>query len=183
MEPLLLILDLDETLVFAEESPLAREADFTAVSYFVYKRPHLDRFLEEVLARYRVAIWTASGSGYAEPVLEQIMPQGASLEFVWCSERCTSRFDHETRGRYTVKNLRKVRRKGFDLRRVLAVDDTPQKYERSYGNLIEVRPFEGDPRDEELPLLLDYLRLIEDAPNFRTFEKRGWRRRVRRRSS
>lgn len=43
-----------------------------------------------------------------------------------------------------MKDLRKVRRLGWALEHVLVVDDTPRKYERSYGNLVAVAPFEGD---------------------------------------
>ncbi|MEZ4339254.1 MAG: NIF family HAD-type phosphatase [Sandaracinaceae bacterium] len=43
----LLVLDLDETLVFATERPLSdREAHFRRFGYHVYRRPGLDAFLE-----------------------------------------------------------------------------------------------------------------------------------------
>ena len=43
----LLILDLDETLVFAAERPLTREADFRVGPYHVYGRPGLAVFLDQ----------------------------------------------------------------------------------------------------------------------------------------
>jgi len=178
LEPLLLILDLDETLIYASETPLDRPVDFHAAEYSVYKRPHLDVFLAQVFERYRVAIWTASGRGYAEVVLPIIMPSRAKPEFIWCAERCTTHLDRETGLMYPLKDLNKVRKRGYNLERILAVDDTPRKYKRSYGNLITVLRFEGDPKDNELVLLLKYLQHIENQPNFRRIEKRDWRSRL-----
>ena len=43
----LLILDLDETLIFATERPLTREADFRVGPYHVYGRPGLADFLDQ----------------------------------------------------------------------------------------------------------------------------------------
>src|SRR6185436_6220697 len=97
--PLLVILDLDETLVHATEYSLGRPSDFTVERYHVYKRPHVETFLRDLRTEFRVAIWTASGRSYAEPVVDALISWRAQLEFLWCSERCTSRFDHETRGR------------------------------------------------------------------------------------
>ncbi|MDQ4120460.1 MAG: hypothetical protein M3209_03335 [Acidobacteriota bacterium] len=37
----LLVLDLDETLIYATEEELERKADFRAGQYLVYKRPFL----------------------------------------------------------------------------------------------------------------------------------------------
>ncbi|APR85182.1 phosphoprotein phosphatase [Minicystis rosea] len=175
MERLLIILDLDETLVHVPDRPLARDPDFLACGYGVHKRPHVDAFLARLFASYRVAIWTASGDIYATAVVSQLLPDPAQLEFLWCSERCTERFDHETRHRTTIKPLSKVRRRGYDLERVLVVDDSPEKHVLNYGNLIHVLPFEGDMTDDELPRLLAYIDKLSVEPNMRCIEKRHWR--------
>jgi RNA polymerase II subunit A small phosphatase-like protein len=174
----LLVLDLDETLVHATEVALEHPADFTVGPYHVYKRPHLAPFLAEVLATFDVGIWTSSGEHYAAQVIERLFEPGA-LKFVWSSQRCTTARDWTT-GEYTsIKNLAKLRRHGYGLESIVAVDDTPSKYARSYGNLVTVREFVGDRVDGELPLLARYLRTLLAMPNVRTIEKRGWRDRVR----
>jgi carboxy-terminal domain RNA polymerase II polypeptide A small phosphatase len=175
MERLLVILDLDETLVFASEVALARPPDFTTRRYAVYRRPYLAAFLEAAFSRFRVGIWTSSGEDYAAEVARTILPADARLEFLWCAERCTVRFDHATRRRYPVKRMRKLKRKGYDLARAVAVDDTAEKYEANYGNLVVVRPFEGDVTDDELPALLEYLTRLSALGDVRRIEKRGWR--------
>jgi RNA polymerase II subunit A small phosphatase-like protein len=173
---LLVILDLDETLVHAPERPFAGTPDFHAAGYPIFKRPHVDAFLAGLLASYRVAVWTASGSLYAEPIVRHLFGDPARLAFVWSAERCTQHFDHETRRRSTLKLLTKVRRRGYDLDRVLCVDDSPEKHVRNYGNLVRVTPFEGDPADDELLVLLPYLHRLAAEPSVRRVEKRGWRR-------
>jgi TFIIF-interacting CTD phosphatase-like protein len=54
--PALLILDLDETLIYATPKLLAREADFSVFNYSVYIRPHLHDFLQFVKPHYQLAI-------------------------------------------------------------------------------------------------------------------------------
>ena len=69
---------------------------------------------------------------------------------------------------------------GVPRSRIVFVDDSPEKITRSYGNLIRVTPFEGDPDDRELSLLTRYLdEMIAPAADVREIEKRGWQTRVR----
>ncbi|SFP91595.1 carboxy-terminal domain RNA polymerase II polypeptide A small phosphatase [Variovorax sp. 770b2] len=175
----LLVLDLDETLIHATESTLSHDEDFRVGPYRVHLRPHLADFLSSVLAQFKVGIWTASGESYASQVVERIFPNGA-LEFMWSSARCTTARDFTTGGYQTIKNLQKLKSKGYPLESIIAVDDTPAKYARSYGNLVTVREFLGDRSDAELPLLAAYLAHLAEAPNVRTVEKRAWREHARR---
>lgn len=89
--------------------------------------------------------------------------------------RCVERFHPEFRDRYWVKDLKKVKRRGENLGRVLIVDDTPRKLERNFGNAIYVRAFEGDSHDQELRLLQTYLQSLATCSDFRQVEKRNWR--------
>lgn len=177
MDQLLLVLDLDETLVHAADERLSRPPDFDSYKYAVYKRPHLDPFLDAILQRYRVGIWTSSGRLYAEDVVSKLLDPNR-LEFLWCAERTTLRFNHETRASDPVKKLRKLRRKGYALERIIVVDDSPEKHVLNYGNLVQVRPYEGSSQDDELVVLLRYLRQVESHPNVRSIEKRWWRDQV-----
>jgi RNA polymerase II subunit A small phosphatase-like protein len=173
----LLVLDLDETLVHATEAALEHPADFNVGPYHVYKRPHLAAFLGEVLASFDVGVWTSSGESYAAQVIEQLFEPGV-LKFVWSSRRCTTARDWTTGEYTTIKNLAKLRKHGYGLEAIVAVDDTPSKYARSHGNLVTVREFVGDRLDDELALLARYLRTLLPSPNVRTIETRGWRYRI-----
>lgn len=143
----LLILDLDEALVYSTENEPNPRADFSFLHFWVKKRPYLDPLISTVSQWFELAVWTSSSAGYAHPTYEY----------------------------YSSKNLHKVRRAGYPLERVLLIDDSVEKLSRHYGNYIRVRPFLGDPADAELRDLLPFLGWIREQANFRTIEKRNWR--------
>jgi Dullard-like phosphatase family protein len=171
----LLILDIDETLVFATERPLGRMHDHIVGPYLVYKRPHLDEFLAAVHEWFDLAVWTSSGEDYAASVIDSVIPQRLQLKFLWSRERCTRRFDGELLEDFWIKDLKKVKRFGFPLERVLVLDDSAEKLQRHYGNHIRIARFEGDEFDCELKCLLPFLKTMSAVDNVRTVEKRNWR--------
>lgn len=172
---LLLILDLDETLVYAVGAPLAHECHLCVGPYYVYKRPHLDLFLHRMSRIFDLAVWSAGTAGYVEATVEEVFRGHAAPRFVWSRWRCTRRYDPEQLEDFFLKDLKKVERKGFCLKRVLIVEDDPQKVSRNYGNAVYVRRFCGDPEDTELLALSNYLERFADCANVRSVEKRGWR--------
>jgi len=172
---ILLILDIDETLLHAAERPLNRSADLLVGPYHVYLRPDLSEFLTGCARCFRLAVWSSSGANYVSAVTGAVFPPDIALDFVWSRTRCVSRFDPERQETYYEKDLKKVKRLGFDLDRILIVEDTPQKVERNYGNALYVRPYCGEVDDGELLQLGRYLETIRDSPSVRQIEKRGWR--------
>ena len=175
----LLILDLDETLIYGAEREGPRPCDFGVGPFHVYKRPYLDEFLSGVGQHYGLAIWSSASSDYVSAIAQRILPAGLEWAFVWSRDRCTVKRNLETFETEYVKDLKKVKRAGYDLTRILVVDDTHRKTARNYGNAIYVAPFEGDPADAELLLLLKYLDSLMGFENFRAIEKRGWHSRIR----
>jgi Dullard-like phosphatase family protein len=171
----LLVLDLDETLVFATQEQLAVPVSAKVGKYFVYDRPYVREFLAFCLKEFRVGVWTSSTEAYAGEIVEHLFGNESNLEFVWARSRCTLNFDHDERTHLHVKNLKKVKKIGFSLEEILVVDDTPQKWARQYGNLVRVSEFEGDSNDTELLDLIPYLEYLKSVPNVREVEKRGWR--------
>jgi TFIIF-interacting CTD phosphatase-like protein len=175
----LLILDLDETLIFSTEKKLDYENDFNADGYYTYKRPYLDEFLEEVFKHFKVAVWTSAGELYAKQIIDNVLTEDQKLEFLFSSDRCTLKFDRENQTYYNVKKLSKLKKR-YNLRNILIVDDTPIKASYNYGNYIRVNPFEGDEKDEELRFLKDYVISFKDCDNVRNIEKRNWKERYER---
>ncbi len=112
---------------------------------------------------------------YALPVLDSFVDR-SRLAFVWGRERCTLRYDRSSGDHVHLKSIRKLRRAGFDKDRIIFVDDSPEKIARSYSNLVPIKPFLGDPSDDELPMLMSYLHQIGPLPSVRPVEKRWWRR-------
>lgn len=173
----LLILDLDECLIYGSEVVLHRNADFRVGPFHVYRRPGLAEFLSGVAELFELAVWSSATSDYVGEIAEEICPAGYEWKFVWSRDRCTPRMHGETMETVYIKDLKKIKRLGYSLERILFIDDTRAKVARNYGNAIYVAPFEGDDQDNELERLLSYLNSIKHEPNFRSVEKRGWRSR------
>ena len=178
-EKILLILDLDEVLIYATADPNITECDFTMEKYKIQKRPYTETFLREVSSLFMIAVWTHATSDYADVVIRNTFPSSISLEFVWTRKRCTLVQDTWTKEKFYLKDLKKVKRRRYDLKRILVIEDDPRAMQRSYGNLIAVTPFKGDCRDHELRDLAGYLRRISSTRNVRRLEKRGWRYRLK----
>lgn len=174
---MLLILDIDETLIFASKDQPDISADFTVGNFKVMKRPQLDAFLGFCFAKFEVGVWTSSTQDYANGVMRNILRPDQNLAFLWARERCTQKFSPEFQEHYFVKDLRKLKRKGYDLDQTLMVDNTPRKLIRNYGNLVRIDDFIGDPADRELLRLQDYLDHLAESANVRAIEKRGWKTR------
>jgi RNA polymerase II subunit A small phosphatase-like protein len=186
---ILLILDLDETLIHASAELIRDDYDFQVYHYFLYKRPGLDAFLRLCAQHFRLAIWSSASDDYVNAVVKEILPSDIGLEFVWGRSRCTPFLlpQYDEQGFYNLdfsskyefaKRLKKVTRRGFNLQRILIVDDTPEKVLHNYGNAIYAKPYYGDTNDHELAILATYLLALKDAENVRTIEKRHWRQQV-----
>ncbi|QEG01425.1 NLI interacting factor-like phosphatase [Stieleria maiorica] len=171
----LLILDLDETLIHGAESRLHRDADFKVGPFHIYMRPHLQAFFDSIARHFDVAIWSSASPDYVDGIASMLARFVTSWQFVWSRVRCVQRMDPEMMTKIFIKDLRKVKRRGFDLDRVLMVDDTRHKVSRNYGNAIYIPPYEGKDEDAELPQLAKYVNSLRHEPNFRRIEKRGWR--------
>ena len=180
-EKMLLVLDLDETLIHSKESREATDYDFLLFRFKVYLRPFLAEFLHDMSTHYRMAIWSSASDRYVDEMVKQIIPAEMKLEFAWGRSMCTlsqsPAFHEEARESHHnfVKKLKKVEKLGFSLNRTLIVDDSPEKCVYNHGNAIYPTPFEGDRSDRELLLLRDYLIELSKVENVRTIEKRHWR--------
>ena len=115
---LLLILDLDETLIFATESPLSRVSDFRVGTHHIYKRPYLDAFIETCARQFEMAVWTSASESYGTEVVQHLFPSHIDPKFVWTRNRCVRKFDGDRFEYQWIKDLKKVKRLGYHLERV-----------------------------------------------------------------
>ncbi len=175
MKKKLIILDIDETLIFSTENLLEYEPDFSFGQFHTYKRPFLKEFLEFCFENFEVAVWTSATESYAAEIINQIFSKDQHLSFFWTRSRCTISYDEELRESIHTKKMWKIRRKGYDLKHVIVIDDSPEQWKSSYGNLVRVEKFLGQKDDKELKLLIEYLKKLKDAENIRAIGKRGWR--------
>ncbi len=170
----LLIFDLDETLLFATKDKLSRAPDTIFDEYFVYFRPGYQSIISELAADFDIGIWSSAGDKYVDFMAQAIQPENFEFAFVWGYSRCTAKYDLDMGQHYMLKNLKKLKRKGYSLSKMLIVDNTPAKVQANYGNAIYIKDFEGDESDTELFRLKEYLMRIKPSPNYRTIEKRNW---------
>lgn len=182
----LVILDLDETLLHGRETPLDRKEDFKVFSFFIYKRPYLEAFLDALKENFLVAVWSSASDNYVAKIVQHIFPNDYPLEFVWGRSRCTYRSKQfeDNYGRYLedyetpyfyLKSLLKVKKQGFKLDRILIIDDSPEKCQNNYGNAIYPQEYLGQQDDKELLFLSKYLKSLKDELHLRSIEKRGWK--------
>ena len=95
------LLDIDETLIGSQSRALKDRAADHVIAYadndkmYVYKRPHLDWFLDHVFEHFDVSIFTASGQEYCLEIIENIIaPPPApgkrprKLEYIFFSKHC-----------------------------------------------------------------------------------------------
>lgn len=176
----LIILDLDETLLHSSEVGLAREPDVLIGHYLTYIRPFTSEFIQFCFLNFsHVAVWTSASTDYANAACAFLFgSQRDQLAFVWANTRCTQKFNPEFYDWDWIKDLKKVKRRGFPLEHIIMVDNTPSKLRRQYGNLVRVNDFMGSLADKELLFLMHYLPKLGMAANVRTVEKRGWRNEV-----
>lgn len=173
----LLVLDIDETLIHSADSRLDRDPDFMLFDYFVYKRPGVDTFIDTCFDWFEVGFWTSASPEYARGILEELDGTARNATFLWTRERCSYRVDAETRQQYVVKDIRKLVKSGYDVGKIIFVDDRADSLERSYGNAVIVDRYEGARDDDELSALLPFLEVLGQTADIRSVEKRNWRKR------
>lgn len=193
----LIVLDLDETLIHSSlvelldlKHSIVISDSYYNISYFVYKRPHVDEFLNFCLDRFDVGIWTAAREIYAKIVVDMLFKDRKPV-FIYSRKRCTPVFKNictiiddqivERREIVLIKNLSKAWKRKFTGKRylrqsTLIVDDKSYTFERNYGNAIQVIPWYGNAKDTELYILMMYLKLIYKFNGiWRTIDKRNWK--------
>jgi RNA polymerase II subunit A small phosphatase-like protein len=183
----LLILDIDNTLIFSFEKDKNisikiggsyynlkdLKEDFITINlYRTFKRPYLDKFISYIKENFELAVWTAAGEEYAKAILSNIGL--TDLRFLYTGIHCTA-YRYRMSDIVYIKNLNKIKRnKKANLERTLILDDNEKTAIKNYGNLLRIKPFFGDLNDKELLKAIKYLEKIKNEPNFRSIEKRGW---------
>ncbi len=174
----LIIFDLDETLIHSTEKEFENKCDFRIGKYFVYKKQRVGELLSDCQNTFDIAVWSSATELYTKSVVQQIFSDVNDLLFIWSRDRCTYRIDPESNETIWIKTLKKVKKLGFNLDKVIVIDDSPEKLSTNYSNLLRVKPFYGDKSDDELKYLIMYLHLLENRMNIRKIEKRGWRNKI-----
>ena len=150
--PLTIVLDLDETLVYARRGPL-------------WVRPGVTDFLKTLKQLgCEVVCWTASNRSYAGGILSRLDPLGEYVsQCIYSHPRWAAR-----RGGPQVKNLSLI---GRELKSTLIIDNLPDSVVGNETNAIVVENYEGcELHDTTLATLVKVIREIiasgKDVPTF-----------------
>ncbi|XP_064641910.1 CTD nuclear envelope phosphatase 1-like [Lineus longissimus] len=167
-----LVLDLDETLIHSHHDGVLRQTvkpgtppDFVLkviidrhpVRFFVYKRPHVDFFLDVVSQWYDLVVFTASMEMYGTAVADILDNKRSILNRRYYRQHC--KLDM---GSYT-KDLSAIT---SDLSSVMILDNSPGAYKAYSNNAIPIKSWFSDPTDTALLNLLpmlDALRFVHDV--------------------
>lgn len=180
---LTVVLDMDETLIHSEftkdndyrqseaRQKATRPADFTITLYeddpnmedeivHVYKRPGLDKFLEELSKICEPIIFTAALPVYARPILKQIDPK----------RRCKTRLYRNATIKYKgYPHVKCLKHLGRDLRRTVLVDNSPFAMCADPYNGIPIKSYYDDTTDNELEKLLEVIKQMIAMEDVRPF--------------
>jgi carboxy-terminal domain RNA polymerase II polypeptide A small phosphatase len=158
----LLILDIDETLVYAAKNKLLEtEADFLVPhpfgDYYYYKRPHLDFFIEKVKVLFKLALWSSADKYYVNEVKQQLFAN-TPLEFAWDRTKCT----YTKKGGEGIyeKQLHKLEKLNWDLANIFIIDDSPEKLSNYPQNHLLIPSWIGDKNDQELIKIIEVLKIL-----------------------
>mmetsp|Transcript_19923 Transcript_19923/g.19949 ORF Transcript_19923/g.19949 Transcript_19923/m.19949 type:complete len:221 (-) Transcript_19923:262-924(-) len=130
-----LVLDLDETLVHSSLKPvdgpdMVINLTIEGISHLIYVkiRPGVPEFLAKVSELYEVVLFTASLATYANPVIDQLDPNG------YINARLFRDSCVVYNGSY-VKNLDQL---GRNIKDVIIVDNSPIAYSMHPNNAIPI---------------------------------------------
>jgi RNA polymerase II subunit A small phosphatase-like protein len=177
-ERILIVFDLDETLIHSTLNESDRPADFMFREHYVYVRPHLNTFFKKSNEHFDFAIWTNGGEAYTCDILKKIIPSFIGLRFVWPKSMFVNGVPQTLDTLRAPKNLRRLIVNGFEPSKVLIVDDNPDDSVIEFGNVIQLHPYRGQTDDCELLLLLKYLEKVLFLKDTRSIKHVSWRTEV-----
>lgn len=166
-----LMLDLDETLIFAHNEVSDPNFDEQIELYigegrthtiFVYYRPFLREFLEYVSKKWEIGIFTSSSNIYANAILQRIDPQNKFFSFRLFKNSC-----YRDCNNHLIKDLDIMGNR--DLRDLVMVDNSIDSVIYQLDNCVPVVPFYGDSSDQELVSLAKFLDLLHASEDVRAF--------------
>ena len=92
----LLILDMNNVLIYRRyvgdiDDTLPLEDAVKSGRFYIWKRPGLDTFLEDIFQRYTVAVWSSARKHNLDPLCSLVFSEQhrAKLLFEWSQVRCT----------------------------------------------------------------------------------------------
>lgn len=171
----LLLLDLDECLLYASKRPFDGW-QLMVKDLYVTIRPGVEAMLDAVAPFYDFAVWSNTDPSYVYAKLEAFWPEQHPILDVYSSLQCKMKVE----GGYGIpfyKDLKRIVKDHpqFPLTQIIALDDKPAVYKDYYGNFLLAHEFLGDTNDRHLDRVARFLVHIALEPNVRKIEKRWFK--------
>lgn len=145
--PLTLVLGLDDLLIHSEWT---REHGWRTA-----KRPGVDYFLGYLAQYYEIVIFSSKYQVYSEKPVMALDPYRSSISYALYRE--ASRYQ---KGKI-IKDLTHLNR---DLGKTIIVDADPDAYSLQPDNAVALKPWKGDPNDQQLVKLIPFLEWLASQP-------------------
>lgn len=181
---LLLVFDLDETLIHATKKNLDRTPDFTIDEYNIYKRPNFDTFINQCYDKYKIGIWSSADDKYVKKTVKKLFPPHIKLEFIWTRVNCFIKIvrkpfedfeDMTYKEHQWIKPLNLIKRKGIGIKTMLIIENSPYKVAENKRNALIIPSYEGERKDDELLKLFTFLSNFDAAKDVRKVDKENWK--------
>ena len=133
-----LILDLDETLIYAQRSFNfnLRKSGNNINKKRIILRPCLCEFLHEMKLIFELIIFSSGTPDYVDPIIKIIEKNEKYFDYILYRHHITLDEDGNN-----VKNLDLI---GRDLKKVIIIDDIPRYFHLQKRNGINIKPFCGN---------------------------------------
>jgi len=183
----IVILDLDQTLISAEESDefmksanrlkadkyKSFEMEENGESFFhVFERPGLQEFLDYLFREFTVCVWTAASKDYALFIIEKFIlaskPERV-LDFIFFSYHCDlSSKCSKTKRTKDLSMLEEFYNiEGYKKGRMMIIDDYDDVYKSQPGECIAIYPFEfNNDGSENDKVLVDMIPKLKKAKEY-----------------
>lgn len=153
---MILVFDLDETLVHSHQIHISGSDIFRIEGYYVQKRPFLDQFISLLKddPDYMFGVWSAGTYSYVHDIVKNIFPVGNKPMFVLTRNDC-----NELRDKPLSKVSSLMKNLGHPITEhdILIIDNKPDVTGHDHLRHLLIRDFEGDTNDFELRDLWYYL--------------------------
>ena len=162
----LLILDLDETLIYSDFNTIPEINEKDASNHFriflrddnikptfieVYLRPGIEKFLNEMIKFFDLGIFTAACKNYADKIINIFDPHNKYFKFRLYRESCIN-----LQNIIYIKDLRII--ENFKPESTILVDNSLFSFSNNITNGILVNSFYGNKNDNQLKNLTNYLK-------------------------
>ncbi len=163
-----LVLDFDETLVHITMNPLKRSKlkplviyDFSDI-YYVYIRPGLKEFINNVKDDYTLFIWSASTKRFLYLVMHNIGIDHSMFKYIFTRKHC------DDMGNYYTKDLTRFFSE-YELSQTVLVDNSIYNFIPQPSNGYHIKTFLGSHKDKDFKVLQSNLKLLQNREDIRPY--------------